>query len=60
MIDSSCSSKPDFDQMCAKSAHVPNLDTCEHARIRSAVDQTRLYFIGDALKISYSWPEQRC
>ena len=34
--------------MCAKSAHVPNLHTCEHMRIRSALDHALFYWIGSS------------
>lgn len=34
--------------MCAKSAHVQNLHTCEHARIRSALGQVLFYWGGSS------------
>ncbi len=39
MIERSWLVEADVGQMCAKSAHVQNLHTCEHARIRNASDQ---------------------
>jgi len=34
--------------MCAKSAHVQNLHTCEQARIRSALGQVLFYLGGSS------------
>ncbi len=55
MIEISWLVEADVGQMCAKSAHVQNLHTCEYARIRSALGQVLFYWGGssDAGKASH-------
>jgi hypothetical protein len=48
MIERSWLVEADVGQMCAKSAHVQNLHTCEHALIRSALGQVLFYWGGSS------------